>query len=177
MKEYLVHGAQTIQRASIHIILVVAKIKGYRIWVVDVKLVYLQSDRHLIRIIFIMNPETELELYPQECLELLLPIFGLAESEDEWHQALDHHVQIDLKMNPTIINPSLYCLFEDDKSIGINVGYVDDFLQAGKNVWQTQSDVTLRRFETDRNQKTLFTFTGMYLSNQTTGITLIKIYI
>ena len=39
MKDYLVHGAQTIQYVSLNIILVVAKIKGFHIWVVDFKLV------------------------------------------------------------------------------------------------------------------------------------------
>ena len=40
MKDYLVHGAQTIQHLSVHIILVVANIKGIHIWVVDVKPAY-----------------------------------------------------------------------------------------------------------------------------------------
>ena len=38
MKDYLVHGAQIIQCVSVRIILVVAKMKGFRTWVVDVKL-------------------------------------------------------------------------------------------------------------------------------------------
>ena len=38
MKDYLIHGAQTIQCVSIRMILVVAKTEGFRIWIVDVKL-------------------------------------------------------------------------------------------------------------------------------------------
>ena len=38
MKDYLVDGAQNIQCVSVRIILVVAEIKGFRIWVVGVKL-------------------------------------------------------------------------------------------------------------------------------------------
>ena len=41
MKDYLVHGAKTIQCVLVHIILVVAKIKRFCVWVVDVKLAYL----------------------------------------------------------------------------------------------------------------------------------------
>ena len=41
MKDYLGLGAQAIQCVSVRIILVVAKIKGFCIWVVDVKLAYL----------------------------------------------------------------------------------------------------------------------------------------
>ena len=40
VKDYLVHGAYSIQCVSVRIILVAAKIKGLRIWV-DVKLAYL----------------------------------------------------------------------------------------------------------------------------------------
>ena len=131
IKDYLVHGAQSIQCVSVRIILVIARIKGFRIWVVDVMLAYLQSDKPLIWKIFITNPAPEFELSPEECLELLKPIYGLADSGGEWHRTLDDHVQIDLKITPTIIDPFLYCQFEDDHLVGINGSYVDDLLRAG----------------------------------------------
>ena len=87
---------------------------------------YLQSDKPLIRKIFITNLAPEFELSPEECLELPKPIYGLADIGDESHGILDDHAQIDLKMIPTIIDPSLYCYFEDDKLIQINESYVDD---------------------------------------------------
>ena len=83
MTDYLVHGAQTIQCVSLHIILVFAKIKSFRIGVVDVKLAYLQFDKPLIRKIFITNLAPEFELSPEECLELLKPIYALPDSGDE----------------------------------------------------------------------------------------------
>ena len=55
MKDYLAHGEQSIQCVSVRIILVVLKIKGFRICVVGLKLAYLQSDTPLIRKIFITN--------------------------------------------------------------------------------------------------------------------------
>ena len=128
MKDYLVHGAQTVRCVSVRTVLFVAKIKGFRIRVVDVKLAYLQSDKLLIRKIFITNPVPLFELSPEECLELFKQIYGLADSGDEWHRTLDDHGQIDLKMIPTTIDPSLYCQFEDDELVGINGSYADDFL-------------------------------------------------
>ena len=82
MKDYLVHGAQTIQCLSARIILVVMKIKRFRIWVVHVKLAYLQSDKSLIRKIFITNLAPQPELSPEEGLEHLKSIYGLADSGD-----------------------------------------------------------------------------------------------
>ena len=83
MKDYPVHGAQTIQCVSARKILIVARIKRFRIWLVDVKLAYIQSDKPLIRNIFITNPTPDFELSPEECLEHLKPIYGLADSGDE----------------------------------------------------------------------------------------------
>ena len=40
MKDYLVHGAQTIKCVSVRILLVVVKRKGFRVYVVDVKFAY-----------------------------------------------------------------------------------------------------------------------------------------
>ena len=60
-------------------------------------------------------------------------------------------------MTPTIINPFLFCKFEDDQLVGINGSYVDDFLRAGTDDWQIHSDATLERLETTGNQQAPFT--------------------
>ena len=66
MEDYLVQNAQTIQFVPVRIILVVAKIKGFRIWAIDVKLTYPQSEKPLTRKIFIRNLEPEFELSPKK---------------------------------------------------------------------------------------------------------------
>ena len=66
VKNYLVHGAQTIQCVLARIIPVVAKIKYFRIWVVDVKLAYIQSDKPLIQKMFIANSALDFKLSPEE---------------------------------------------------------------------------------------------------------------
>ena len=48
----------------------------------DVKLVYLQFDELLIREIFNTHPAKVFELLPEENLELLKLIYGLAEFEE-----------------------------------------------------------------------------------------------
>ena len=112
-------------------IIVNCKSKGFRIWVVDVKLAYRQSEKPLVRKIFITNPVLEFGLPPQECLELLKPIYGIADSGYQWHQTLDDHIQIDLEMKTMIIDSSLHCKFENDQIKGTNGSYVDDLLRTG----------------------------------------------
>ena len=74
MKDYLFHDAQAIQCVLARIILIVVKIKGFRIWVVDVNLANIQFDEPLIRKIFITNSVPKFELSPAEFVELLKPI-------------------------------------------------------------------------------------------------------
>ena len=80
------------------------------------------------------------------------------------HRTLDGRVQINLKMTPTIIDPSLQCQFEDEQLVGTNGSYVDDLFRTGTNESQAHSDDTLERFEITRNQQALFTFAGMHIT-------------
>ena len=66
-----------------------------------------------------MNPAPKFELSPEECLKLFKQIYVLADSGAECHRNLDDHIQIDLKMTTTIIDPFLYCQFEDDQLVEI----------------------------------------------------------
>ena len=71
--------------------LIVANIIGFSIWVADVKFAYLQSDKSIMKRIFIRNPASEFELSPEELVGLLKPIYGLAYLGDEWRRAQDNH--------------------------------------------------------------------------------------
>ena len=63
MRNYLVREAQTIQWVSMRILFVVTSAKGFRVWIVDVKLGYLQSDKPLIVKIFIQILHQNLSYY------------------------------------------------------------------------------------------------------------------
>ena len=67
-------------------------------------------------------------------------------------------------MDPKIIDPSLYCQFEDDQLVRNNRNYDDVFLRAGTDEWETRLDATLERLETTGNQQAQFTFAGMHIS-------------
>ena len=92
MKDFLVFRAQTIQCVSVDIVQVVAKIKASRVWVVDVKLNFLQYDKPFVRKIFIANPAPVFKLSVEHCPRRPKPIDGLAKSGDEWHRILDDDI-------------------------------------------------------------------------------------
>ena len=54
---------------------------------------------------FITNPASEFELSPDEFLQVLKPIYELADSGYIWHKTLDEHLKNELEMIPTIIDP------------------------------------------------------------------------
>ena len=83
VKYYYNHVALTIQCASVRMVVIIFISKGFRAWVADVKLAYLQSEKLLIRKISLTSPAPEFELSPDECLELLKPLYGLADSVDK----------------------------------------------------------------------------------------------
>ena len=92
MLGYLVLWAQTIRYISVRIILVGAMIKGFRIWVVSVKFVYLQLYEPFVSNRFITIAASEFELSPEELLELFKSICSLADSGHEWHRILNNDI-------------------------------------------------------------------------------------
>ena len=117
-----------------------------------------------MRKIFLTNPASEFDLSPEEYLELPKPIYGLFYSVEERNRTLHDRVQIDFKINLTLIDISLYWQFEDEQLLGINASSIDDLLRAGADGWQTHSDATLERSETTRNQQAPFTSAGMHIT-------------
>ena len=59
--------------------------RDFDVWSTDVKLAYLQSSEPLARRVFVSNPALEFELHPDECLELLRPLYGLSDAGDLWN--------------------------------------------------------------------------------------------
>ena len=79
---------------------------------------------------------------------------------------LDSHIQIGMEMISTIIDPSLYCRFENNQIIGINISYADDVLRTGANKWMSQADSTLERFETTGDDQPPFIFAGLNITEK-----------
>ena len=105
---------------------------GLRVWSIDVKLAFLQSTEPLHRRIFIRNPAEESRFEPEQCFELLRPIYGLADAGDLCHVTMDKHLIDDLQMEQSKSDPSLYFHFDSDKLIGVKGTYVDYLLPCGK---------------------------------------------
>ena len=80
LRHYLLHKAHTLQAQFARQIVALAAIFEFRIWSADVKPVYLQSIVPLKRCTFIGCPAPKSELEPEECVELLNPVYVLADA-------------------------------------------------------------------------------------------------
>ena len=167
LKPFLVHGAQSLQASSARLLLALAAMLDFDVWSCDVKLAYLQSSEPLTRRVFISNPAPEFELHPNECFELLRPLYGLSDAGDLWHQTLNAHLVNELQFTPTKADPSLYLAHDNDTLIGLNGSYVDDLLRAGTPTFRKTCSETLKRFETSGDEHPPFTFAGFNIAKRT----------
>lgn len=80
-KESLVHNWTTIRQSSVLIMLALASIFGFRLWLNEINNAYLQSSSNLLRDVY-LKPGRELELPAGHLFKLLRPLCGLADSGD-----------------------------------------------------------------------------------------------
>lgn len=81
-KAFMVHTSKTLKPASIRLMLPCASTLGFQMWTRDVREAYQQSLSQ--GSIFISRPCPEFSLDPDECLQLLKPLYGLCEFVN-WH--------------------------------------------------------------------------------------------
>ena len=104
-KDTLVHCSPNIRQSSVRIAVCVAALLDLRMWAQDVNQAYLQSDQKLQREIFVVPPP-ELQLPEDKLLKLELPLYGVSDAGDYWHETFRRHVQYDLDMVPTVVKES-----------------------------------------------------------------------
>ena len=163
-KSFMVHTSQTLQLASIRLMLAFASIFDFDVWISDVRQAYLQSEEPLSKAIYIDRPCPEFSLNPDQCLQLLKPLYGLCESGDLWHATLDRHHRKDLGMKPLDSDPALYHLMIDGILAGLSGSYVDDILRCGTKAFRRHCLPTNKRFEIAADEEIPCTFTGFRLS-------------
>ena len=95
------------------------------------KLAYLQSTKTLEQRVFFKYPAPELNLKPNEYLELLRQLYGLSDAGDFWNQSLHRHLVKELKFNPNTTELSLRFSFHNESLVEIFGSCIDELLQAG----------------------------------------------
>lgn len=129
------------------LLLALAALIGYDIWSSDITKTYLQASEPLGRDIYLKNPGPEFALKPEECLQLLRPLYGLCDAGDLWQSTLDHHHREDLGMTSSNLDAKFYYLLENKVLVGLSGTDVDDLFRAGNQQFRQHTTKTTDKFD------------------------------
>lgn len=163
-KALIVHASCTIQPSSIRLLLALAKMLDFDIWTADARQAFLQAFLPIGREVYIKNPVKEFNLNSNQCLKLLRPLYGLADSGDLWYARIDEHHRKELKMKASKLDPALYYIKKNNILFGFSGGYVDDFMRAGNQEFKKLSNMTNEIFDMGQNEQIPTDFTGFSLT-------------
>ena len=121
-----------------------AAILCFRLWSHDVTQAFLQSKDKLQRPIY-LHPVKELNLPPASILRLEKPLYGLAYAGDYWSRTMAEHLEKDLGITPSALDPALYTFTDEQGNIdGLTGVYVDDSILAGTTSFMRYTEKSLK---------------------------------
>ena len=131
LKDLIVHSTATLQPQSVPMLLAIAAIFGFDIWTADMTQAYLQASEPIGRDIFIKRTTSEFEIYPDQCLQVLRPLYGICDAGDPWHTTIDKHHREEMGMEQLKTDSALYYQQGQKKLEGMSGFYVDNLLRTG----------------------------------------------
>ena len=164
MKNYLVHGSQTLQKPPCRLQLALVGMYEFDFWLTDVKLAYVQSTEPLTGRVFIRNPAIQFGLVSDGYFELLPLLYCLSDADDLLHRTMQKHLAEELDHLPTKIDMSMYIFIRHGELDGISGVYVDDILRAGTPRYQKHCSKTHKKFDTTGDEEPPLTFSGCHIT-------------
>jgi hypothetical protein len=109
-------------------------------------------------------------LSSEQCLKLLRPHYGLADSGDYWHSTFLKHTKSDLEMITTFTDASFFFHLSRAHALNGLIGnYVDYSMQAGNLDFEKHTEKTLATFETRGRTTDNFNFSGIDVATTSPG--------
>ncbi len=144
---------------------------GFDIWPEDISQAYLQSASELLREVF-LKPNRQLKVPAGYVLELLRPLYGLADSVDYWQAIFAKHLTDDLGMNTVSIDMSLFCRRTSGQATGLLACYFDDTLACGDHSFVEITRKTREAFEVKSLEHKTMWLSGLYAEKLSDGFTI-----
>ena len=171
-KDYLVHDSTTLHQHSTKLILSLAAIFGFRIWNQDVTQAYTQSDKALMRQVFVRPKKKDLALFEMssdELLEILRPLYGIPDASDYWDATMVSHMLDELGLTRARIDLSLFYQRKNETLVGLSGTCVDDSIHAGKDEYLTLTEKSQQRFLSRERKFDTFDFIGAHIATNPDG--------
>lgn len=167
-KEWLVQNSKTVSQQAIRLLISIATIFGFEIWSEDMTQAYLQGAVRILRKNYIRG-KPELRLEGNELLEVLRPLYGLADAGDYWHATFLRHLKKHLGMTTTASDLSLHFKRVQSTLHGLIATHVDDTLGVGRKSFQRETTETARRFDAKPREIGSFVFAGVVIETNDDG--------
>jgi Reverse transcriptase (RNA-dependent DNA polymerase) len=171
-KAQLVHNSTTLMQSSTKLILSFAALFRFRVWNQDVTQAYTQSALALMRKIFLQPAKKDLnyfEMTSDEVLQLLRPLYGLADAGDYWNATMVDHMLNDLGLFRTDSDLSLFYNRLNNRLNGISGTCVDDSLHAGSANYLELTEKSQQRFLSRERKFDTFSFNGADIQSNDDG--------
>lgn len=149
----MLHSSQTIQPQSTHLLLVLDVASGFNIWTSHVTKSSLQSELQLVSDLNLKSTTAELDIRPDQFMQLLRPINDLCESRDIWYHTLARHHADELPMKHLNSDPALHYLMKHDSLCRLSGTYVDVLLRDGNDEFMNIGKIANVMFETAPDQQ------------------------
>eukprot|EP00171_Calliarthron_tuberculosum_P003375 IDg3375t1 len=161
-KNLYVYNSCTLQPTSVRILLALATILEFDIWMSDMRQGYLQPACDLQRK-YILKPDV-LGLADNELVQIIRPLYGLPESGEYWYETLTHHHRERLRFKQSTSDFALFFRSVADKLVAISGAYVDDIIQAGtKEEKERILRITKQHFDVDFKEDTKLQYVGLQI--------------
>lgn len=167
-KAFLVHASTTASQQAIRLLVSLATIFGFRLWSEDMTLAYIQGAERILRKVYLKG-KPEFQLAPNQLLEILRPLYGLADSGDYWHATFLRHLKQDLEMRPSACDLSLFFKQLNGSLQGLVATHVDDTLSAGNSGFEKYTQITAKRFDAKPREYENLTFAVVTIETNADG--------
>ena len=134
-KHLLIHPTTALRHRSVRILLSLAALLDYPVWMQDISQAYLQSRDKLSRTVYI-RPPPEFNLPNGKLLRLNKPLYRLSDAGDYWSVTITDFTMEDQLMQPTTLDISLFFKKTDGKLSGMSGFVVDDGIHTGNVQFQ-----------------------------------------
>lgn len=95
-KPFLVHASPNLRQDSVRMMFAIASLIGFRVWTEDISQAYFQDSAEVMQQVYMDPRRKEFHLKPGDILQLMKPLYELADSVHRWHHTMKHHFLNDM---------------------------------------------------------------------------------
>lgn len=164
----IVHDTRTVRPESTRMLIALATIFGMKISLADWRQGYTQSKSPLLRKVFVRP--NELQLNENELVQVLRPVYGLADAGEYWSDTLSNHLREHCKFEQATTDLALWLKTTASKLVALAVTYVDDVLLAATDDALSEFErISRKRFDISLDTANTLSYLGMRIVTSPDG--------